>query len=247
MTALVIPQPNFFGCIEEIDALTNWAHDKNILVIAVVNPTATALLKPPGEWGNDGADIACGEGQPLGAPISSGGPYFGFMCCKQTFVRQMPGRIIGATVDMDGKKGYSLTLQAREQHIRRSKATSNICTNQGLLVTAATIYMSIVGADGLENTAKSCHTNTLSLVDALTSIPGVKKIFSSPLFHEAVIQLDAPVPDTIKQLANANIAAGYNLEKEYPELENCLLVCATEMRTSDDINQFKDTLQKVLT
>ena len=247
VTALVIPQPNFFGCIEEIDALTNWAHDKDILVIAVVNPTATAILKPPGEWGNDGADIACGEGQPLGAPISSGGPYFGFMCCKQTFVRQMPGRIIGATVDMDGKKGYSLTLQAREQHIRRSKATSNICTNQGLLVTAATIYMSIVGADGLENTAKSCHTNTLSLVDALTSIPGVKKIFSSPLFHEAVIQLDAPVPDTIKQLANANIAAGYNLEKEYPELENCLLVCATEMRTSDDINQFKDTLQKVLT
>ena len=143
--ALVIPQPNFFGVLEEVDALTDWAHGKNALAIGVVNPTALAILTPPGEWGEKGADIAVGEGQPLGIPLSSGGPYFGFMACKQALVRQMPGRIIGRTTDQDGKAGFVLTLQAREQHIRRSKATSNICTNQGLMVTAATIYMALAG------------------------------------------------------------------------------------------------------
>ena len=138
--ALVVPQPNFFGVLEDVDALTDWAHAHGALLIASVNPTALAILTPPGEWGEAGADIACGEGQPLGAPLSPGGPYFGFMCCKQAHVRQMPGRIIGRTVDLDGKPGFALTLQAREQYIRRSKATSNICTNRGLLTTAATIY-----------------------------------------------------------------------------------------------------------
>ncbi|WP_372878037.1 aminomethyl-transferring glycine dehydrogenase subunit GcvPA, partial [Pseudomonas sp.] len=132
ITALVIPQPNFFGCLEAVDALTDWAHAQGALAIAVVNPLALALLRPPGEWGSGdekGADICVGDGQPLGAPLSSGGPYFGFMTCKQQYVRQMPGRIVGRTVDLDGKPGFALTLQAREQHIRRSKATSNICTN----------------------------------------------------------------------------------------------------------------------
>ncbi len=132
--ALVIPQPNFFGVLEDVDALTDWAHQHKALVIGVVNPIALAVLKPPGEWGTEGADIACGEGQPLGIPMSSGGPYYGFMCCKQVYVRQMPGRIIGRTVDLEGKPGFTLTLQAREQHIRRSKATSNICTNQVVIL-----------------------------------------------------------------------------------------------------------------
>src|SRR5262249_17757001 len=149
ITALVIPQPNFFGVLEDVDNLVNWAHDHEALAIAVVNPTAMALLKEPGSWGEQGADLACGEGQPLGVPLASGGPYFGFLCCKQSTVRQMPGRIVGRTVDSEGKQGFTLTLQAREQHIRRSKATSNICTNQGLLVTAATIYMSLMGPEGL--------------------------------------------------------------------------------------------------
>ncbi|KZZ19608.1 glycine dehydrogenase, partial [Oleiphilus sp. HI0081] len=140
--ALIIPQPNFFGSLEDVNALTNWGQANGMLVIGVVNPTALALLTPPGEWGDKGADIAVGEGQPLGIPMASGGPYFGFICCKEKLVRQMPGRIIGRTVDLEGKEGFTLTLQAREQHIRRSKATSNICTNQGLAVTAATIYMS---------------------------------------------------------------------------------------------------------
>lgn len=246
VTALVIPQPNFFGTLEDVDALTDWAHKHNILVIAVVNPIATALLTPPGEWGSDGADIVCGEGQPLGAPVSSGGPYFGFMCCKKALIRQMPGRIIGRTVDTDGKPGFSLTLQAREQHIRRSKATSNICTNQGLLVTAATIYMSILGAQGLENTARQSHINTLKLTDSLTSIPGVELVFNRPYFHEAVIRVNAPATELIKQLANENIAGGYNMSRYYPELENTLLVCATEMRTQDDIEKYRAALEKIL-
>src|SRR5512135_2659510 len=153
VTAIVIQQPNFFGVLEDVDALTDWGRKHGALVIAVVNPTSLALLKPPGEWGEGGVDIVVGEGQPLGVPLSSGGPYFGFMTTKMEHVRQMPGRIVGRTVDLDGRPGFTLTLQAREQHIRRSKATSNICPNQGLVVTAATIYLSLLGATGLEQVA----------------------------------------------------------------------------------------------
>jgi len=179
ITALVLQQPNFFGCLEAVDEITDWAHENNILVIAVINPLSVAILKPPGEWGSDdqsngkGADIACGDGQPLGAPLSAGGPYYGLLCCKQVLVRQMPGRIVGRTVDLDGKEGFVLTLQAREQHIRRSKATSNICTNQGLVVTASTIYMAIQGAAGLENTAAACFANNNRLVEKLNLAPSM--------------------------------------------------------------------------
>ncbi len=246
IAALIIPQPNFFGVLEEVDALTNWAHDNGMLVIGVVNPTALALLTPPGEWGEQGADIVCGEGQPLGAPLASGGPYFGFMCCKQALVRQMPGRIIGRTVDTDGKQGFTLTLQAREQHIRRSKATSNICTNQGLLVTAATIYMSILGSKGLEETARMCHQNTQALISTFSSINGVKKLFNRPLFHEAVFQFEAPAKETLKELASKNIAGGFALEDDYPELGNTLLVCATELRNQTDIDEYQHVLAYIL-
>jgi glycine dehydrogenase subunit 1 len=153
ITALVIQQPNFFGVLEDVDALTDWAHANNIFVIASVNPTSLGILKPPGEWGTKGADIACGDCQPLGVPLSSVGPYAGFLTTKMDNVRQMPGRIVGRTVDANGKQGFALTLQAREQHIRRGKATSNICTNQGLLVTAATIYLSLIGPEGLARVA----------------------------------------------------------------------------------------------
>ncbi|MEY4847215.1 MAG: hypothetical protein RLZZ36_328, partial [Pseudomonadota bacterium] len=154
ITALVIQQPNFFGQLEDVDRLTDWAHAQGMLVIAVVNPTSLAVLKPSGEWGAKGADICVGEGQPLGVPLSSGGPYFGFMTTRMEYVRSMPGRIVGRTVDLEGRPGYTLTLQAREQHIRRGKATSNICTNQGLLMTAATIYMTLVGPTGLARVAE---------------------------------------------------------------------------------------------
>ncbi len=244
--ALVIPQPNFFGCLEDVDRLTDWAHAQGGLVIGVVNPTAMALLKPPGLWGAKGADIAVGEGQPLGVPLSSGGPYFGFMCCKQALVRQMPGRIIGRTVDLDGKPGFTLTLQAREQHIRRAKATSNICTNQGLLVTAATIYMSLLGPEGLKRVALAAHANTQQLVAKLTQIPGVRLAFSGPRFHEAVLQLDISVATALHELEAQGITGGYDLSYLYPELGHALMVCATETKTVADLEKFADHLARIM-
>ncbi|MGB5395780.1 MAG: aminomethyl-transferring glycine dehydrogenase subunit GcvPA [Gammaproteobacteria bacterium] len=246
VTAVVIQQPNFFGNLEDVDAITDWAHANDILVIAVVNPLTAAVLSPPGDWGTKGVDIACGDGQPLGAPLSSGGPYYGFLCGTQALVRQMPGRIVGRTVDLDGKPGYVLTLQAREQHIRRSKATSNICTNQGLVVTASTIHMAILGPEGLEKTAAACHANTVALVSQLCEIDGVKRAHHAPYFHEAVLQLDAPVADVLKQLVAKGILGGYNLAEDYPELGNALLVCATEMRSEDEIADYVTALGAIM-
>ena len=199
IAALVIAQPNFFGVLEDVDALTDWAHRNGAMVIAVVNPVAMALLKPPGRWGEKGADIAVGEGQPLGVPLSSGGPYFGFMCSKQQHVRQMPGRLVGRTVDRDGRAGYTLTLQAREQHIRRSKATSNICTNQGLLVTAATIHMALLGGEGLRRVALACHANTRRLVEKLSSAY-LRPRFDRPCFHEVVMTSSLPLKRLLRPL-----------------------------------------------
>jgi glycine dehydrogenase subunit 1 len=246
LTALVIQQPNFFGRLEDVDALTDWAHAHNILVIAVVNPTALALLKPPGEWGRRGADIAVGEGQPLGVPLSSGGPYFGFMTTRMEHVRQMPGRIVGRTLDAAGREGFTLTLQAREQHIRRARATSNICTNQGLLVTAATIYLSLMGPQGLARTAAAAHARARELLAALGRVPGVRPAFTGPFFHEAVLQLDRPVAPVLKALGRTGILGGLELSGYYPELGNALLVCATETKTSADIDRYRTSLSEVL-
>jgi len=246
ITALVIQQPNFFGNLEDVDALTDWAHEAGMLVIAVVNPMSLAVLKPPGEWGTRGADIVCGEGQPLGVPLSSGGPYFGFMTTRMEHVRQMPGRIVGRTVDLDGKPGFTLTLQAREQHIRRSKATSNICTNQGLLVTAATIYMSLVGPQGLAKVASTCIQRTAELVEALAKVPGVRVAFEAPRFHEAVLLLDRPVRGVLEALAARGIVGGLDISRDYPSLGNALLVCATETRTPEDIATYARALANVM-
>ncbi|MBV8876406.1 MAG: aminomethyl-transferring glycine dehydrogenase subunit GcvPA [Gammaproteobacteria bacterium] len=246
ITALIIPQPNFFGRLEDVDALTDWAHARGILVIAVVNPTALALLKPPGEWGSRGADIAVGEGQPLGVPLSSGGPYFGFMTTRMEYVRQMPGRIVGRTLDTAGKEGFTLTLQAREQHIRRARATSNICTNQGLLMTAATIYLSLLGPQGLARTAAASHARSRELVAALTRIPGVRSAFTGPHFHEAVLQLDRPVAPVLEALGARGILGGLDLTAYYPELGNALLVCATETKSSADIDRYRAALTEAL-
>ncbi len=242
LAALVIAQPNFFGVLEEVDALTDWAHQHNALVVAVVNPTALAILKPPGEWGATGADIACGDGQPLGSPLSSGGPYFGLLCCRQELVRQMPGRLVGRTVDLDGKPGFTLTLQAREQHIRRSKATSNICTNQGLMVTAATLYLALVGPHGLEQVATACHANLGSLAAQLTQIPGVSRAFDRPVFHEAVLKLPRPVGEVLDGLLARGILGGFDLSSDYPELGNALLVCATETKEEGDLQGYAEAL-----
>ena len=247
IAAVVIPQPNFFGALEEVDQLTDWAHANGALVIALVNPVALALLTPPGEWGEQGADIAVGEGQPLGVPLSSGGPYFGFMCCRKKHVRQMPGRIIGRTVDEEGRPGYTLTLQAREQHIRRSKATSNICTNQGLAMTAATIHMALLGPEGLESVAGHSHANTRALVERLTAIEGVETWFNGPFFHEAVLRLPRDGREVMQALADDHgILGGHPPGLYYEGMENSLLVCATETRTAEDIEHYGKALAEVL-
>jgi glycine dehydrogenase subunit 1 len=245
-TALVIAQPNFFGMLEDVDALTDFAHERGALVIAVVNPTSLALLKPPGEWGAKGANIVVGEGQPLGCPLSAGGPYFGFMTTRMEHVRQMPGRIVGRTIDVDGRAGFTLTLQAREQHIRRAKATSNICTNQGLLMMAGTIYMALLGAEGLERVAALSMQRTEELVGALSAIPGVRRLFARPGFHEAVIGLDRPVAPVLAALGAREIQGGLDLFDYYPELGPALLVCATETKTAADIDTYARALSEVL-
>jgi glycine dehydrogenase subunit 1 len=246
ITALVIPQPNFFGCLEQVDELTDWARTNQMISIASVNPVALALLKPPGQWGEQGIDIACGEGQPLGSSMASGGPYFGFFSTRMEHVRQMPGRLIGQTLDKDGKTGYSLTLQAREQHIRRGKATSNICTNQGLLVTAATIHMSLLGAEGLLEVARQCHQNTHKLVAALSEIDGVEVVFTAPCFHETLLRLNQPVDQVLERLGEHGIIGGYSVESHYPQLANTMLVCATEMRTAEDIALYANSLRQIM-
>ncbi len=247
IAALVIPQPNFFGVLEDVDALVNWAEARQVMTVACVNPMAMALLKEPGAWGQNGVDIACGEGQPLGVPLASGGPYVGFMACKQNHVRQLPGRLVGRTVDLDGHPGFTLTLQAREQHIRRSKATSNICTNQGLLVTAATIYMCLMGPEGLRNIAGLSHQNTLQLAKQLTELEGVEQVFRAPVFHELVLRLPRPVKEVLHELAAHGIQGGYDLSQDYPELGQCLLVCATETKTKQDLEYYQQVLKSVLT
>jgi len=234
--AIVIQQPTFPGTLEDVDRLTDWAHAQGAVVIAIVNPTSLSLLKAPGHWGEEGADIAIGEGQPLGVPLSSGGPYFGFMTCKQKHVRQMPGRIVGRTTDLDGNPGFTLTLQAREQHIRRTKATSNICTNQGLMVTAATIYMSLLGFDGIAAVARRSHANTTRLVDGLCAVDGVERLYDGPYFHEVALRLDRPVGPVLAALSMQDILGGFDLS----HFADCdaLLVCATETKTAGDIDTY---------
>jgi glycine dehydrogenase subunit 1 len=241
--ALVVPQPNFFGVLEEAGELAGKAAERGALVIGVVNPVSLALIQPPGEWG---ADIAVGEGQPLGAPLSSGGPYLGFMATTSKQVRQMPGRLAGRTVDMEGREGFTLTLQAREQHIRRAKAKSNICTNQGLVMTAATIHMSLLGDTGLARVAGHSHANTEGLVQRLTAIPGVERAHSGATFHEAALELPQPAAAVSQGLLERGVLGGYQLAQDYAGMENRLLVCATETKTEADLDAYAEALEAVL-
>ncbi len=245
-TAVVLPQPNYFGGLEPVDELVEAVKGSGALVVALVNPLAMALLRPPGQWGGEGVDIACGEGQPLGLPLSSGGPYLGFLCCRERHVRQMPGRLVGRTVDDEGRPAFALTLQAREQHIRRSRATSNICTNQGLMMTAATIHMALMGGAGLRRAAAASHRATVGLVQALGTLPGVEPLFDTPFFHEAVLRLPHAPGRVLEALAGHGILGGIDLSPAFPELGHALLVCATELRTGEDIECYRSALAQVL-
>ena len=243
--ALAIAYPNFFGGLDAVDELTTLAHEQGALVIGVVNPTAMALLKPPGSWGEQGADIVVGDGQPLGIPLSSGGPYLGFMCCKKQIVRQMPGRIIGRTEDSDGTPGFTLTLQAREQHIRRGKATSNICTNQGLLVTAATIYMSLLGSQGLREVAVASHKGLAMLRSELAAV-GITPRFNGPCFHEQVFELPVAADAMVDALVRESVVPGLSLAFMGERFAHSLLINVTETKTEEDFANLVALMQSVV-
>jgi glycine dehydrogenase subunit 1 len=236
---LVAQQPNFFGGIEPMAELAEAAHAVGAQLVAVVEPTSLAILEPPGAYG---ADIVAAEGQPLGIPLSFGGPYVGLMAAPMASVRQMPGRLVGATRDAKGRKGYVLTLQAREQHIRREKAASNICTNQALCALAVTAYLSAVGPDGLHEVAELSLTQARHVAASVQSAGLGERRFDAPYFAEVTIR----IPDAARrhaQLAEQGIVAGLVLEGEYPQLGDCLLLAATELTTDRDIERLVDGLE----
>ncbi|MFA5733050.1 aminomethyl-transferring glycine dehydrogenase subunit GcvPA [Acidithiobacillus sp.] len=244
--ALIIPQSNALGLLEPVDALTDWAHAHGLLAIAVVNPLALALLKAPGVWGTQGADMAVGEGQPLGIPLSGGGPYFGFLACRKAQVRQLPGRLVAKTVDGQGREGFCLTLQAREQHIRRGKATSNICTNQGLMVTAATIHMAALGGYGLQQTAVRCHERAVRLRELLAGVPGVSLPYGGAFFHEFVVRLPRAAVAVRDALLGYGLLAGLPLSDWGMGEAGDLLVCTTELLEEADLLAYRGALTSVL-
>ncbi len=242
-TSLILVQyPDFFGRIYDLSLLTKSAHEKGALVAVAVNPIALGLLKSPGEFG---VDIVVGEGQPLGIPLSFGGPYLGLFATKKDFVRKLSGRLVGETVDEKGKRGYVLTLTAREQHIRRDKATSNICTNQGLMALASTVYLSLLGKQGLRKVADLCYQKAHFAASEIAKIPGYAVLDDSPFFHEFVVHCPQPIEDLNLHLLDHGILGGYDLGCEYASLKNHMLVAVTEMITKEDIEAFCSVLDEV--
>jgi len=243
-TALVIVQyPDFFGRIIDYTELVNTAHEQGALVAFVFNPTALGLLKPPGDFN---ADIAVGDGQPLGIPLSFGGPYLGIFTTKQKYIRKLAGRLVGETVDVDGKKAYVLTLTAREQHIRRERSTSNICSNQGLLTLAATIYLSLLGKSGFRQVANLCYQKAHYAAEQISQLEGYQLAFpKAPFFHEFVVKTPKPVNEINLHLQNHWILGGFDLSEVYPEMKNYMLVAVTEKLTKHDIDDFAVALQEV--
>ena len=242
-TALVVVQySDFFGRIFDLTKLAQKVHEAGALLAVVTNPIALGLLKTPGAMG---ADIVVGEGQPLGIPLSFGGPYLGFFATKKEFVRKIAGRLVGETTDAQGRRGYVLTLTAREQHIRREKATSNICTNQGLMALAATIHLSLLGKSGLRQVANLCYQKAHYAADILNRIPGFSVINDAPFFHEFILKCPAPVSEINALLLENDILGGYDLGRDCPELANHMLVCVTEMLSKDDIDYLAGVLEEV--
>lgn len=241
--AVIIQNPNFFGTIEDFSDISAMAHANGALMIASVYPIAMGLIKSPAEMG---CDIVVGEGQSLGLPLSFGGPYLGFFAVTKALVRKMPGRIVGETTDRHGKRCYVLTLQAREQHIRREKAASNICSNEALCALRSTIYLSLLGKQGLTELARTCMTKAEYAKAQFAQIKGVRIKNSAPTFNEFMLELPCNASDLVAELIPLGLIAGFPLGRYYPELQNCLLVAITEKRTQAEIDAFVSAVKGLL-
>jgi len=242
-TALVVVQyPDFFGRIYDYTALAEATHKAGALLAVAVNPMALGMLTPPGDFG---ADIVTGEGQPLGIPLSFGGPYVGLFATRKDYVRKMAGRLVGETIDKDGKRAYVLTLTAREQHIRREKATSNICTNQGLIALAATVYLSLLGKNGLREVSELCYHKAHYAASQIASLPGYELWHQGPFYHEFAVRCPRPVEEINVHLLEHDVLGGYDLGQDYPELKDHMLIAVTEMNSKEDIDLLVDVLAEV--
>jgi glycine dehydrogenase subunit 1 len=237
--AVLVQNPNFFGCLEDVHEVSRLAHEAGALLIASSYPVALGMIAPPGEYG---ADIAVAEGQPLGLPLGYGGPYVGLFACKPELMRKMPGRVVGRTVDLEGRRAYVLTLQAREQHIRREKATSNICTNQALCALASTIHMSLLGKEGLRHLA-DLNFQKAHYAAAELKKRGFTQAFEKPFFNEFAVKCPKPPEKIVEALAKDRVLAGLPLGQYFPELKDHLLVCVTEIKTKQDIDRYADMLE----
>lgn len=240
VAGVILQNPNFFGCVDDYTDIFEVCHENGSIGILSFYPLSLGLLKTPGEMG---ADIITGEGQSLGIPLLFGGPYLGIMATKLKYVRDMPGRVVGMTVDNKGKTGYTLTLQTREQHIRREKATSNICTNESLCALASIVYLSLLGKRGLKEVAELCYLKSEYAKSRLLEIEGVKLKFNAPTFNEFVLELPKDASDVINSLLRKGFAAGFPLVKYYENMERCLLVAITEKRSKEEIGIFVESLE----
>ena len=242
-TCLVIVQyPDFFGRVFDYTKLIEASHAKGALVCVVVNPTALAMFKTPSEMG---ADIVVGDGQPLGIPMWYGGPSVGFFTTRKSFIHKMAGRLVGETMDSRGQRSYVLTLTAREQHIKRERATSNICTNQGLLALASAIYLSVLGKNGLKQVANLCYQKAHYAAQALGKVKGYRLKFNDTFFHEFVLECPMPAADINAHLLEHSFLGGYDLGQDYPSLANHLLIAVTEMNSKDEIDMLAEVLAEV--
>ena len=242
--AVIVQNPNFFGCIDDFADIADAVHKKGALLVVSCYPISLGILKTPGEMG---ADIVTGEGQCLGLPMSFGGPYLGFMATRMQYVRKMPGRIAGATTDNQGRRGFCLTLQAREQHIRREKATSNVCTNEALCAMTALVYLSLMGKTGLQEVAQLCADKASYAYHRLTAIPSVKPHFKTKwFFNEFVVDLPCNAADVVGRLIEKGFAAGFPLSRYYKGMDNSILIAVTEKRTKQEIGMLAEALEAVL-
>ncbi len=240
--AIVVQSPNYLGVIEHVTDMARLAHDAGALLIQVFDPMSCGLLKRPGEMG---VDIAVGEGQPLGIPMAYGGPFLGLLACREAFLRKMPGRVVGATLDAEGKRGFCLTLQAREQHIKRERATSNICTNQGLLAMRAAVYMAAMGRNGLRQAAQLCLDKAHYAAKCIDELDGFDLRFAGPFFREFVIRSRKPVTEVLRHCRQRNILAGVDLGRWFDDLDDCFMVAVTEKRTRKQIDALVGALAAV--